>query len=70
MCFYFQEIINKIINLLSQTQTNELNIEKEINKRLNDWQVEMYTRNPHLSKIPEERILQKKKEIRSILSIK
>ena len=39
---------------------SEINFEKEVEKRLDDWKISMYSNNKYLHYIPNERIVKQK----------
>jgi hypothetical protein len=57
----FNNIYNRIANFFKGSRIEDEEI--WINKKLNEWKLEMYANNKYLNNIPIERIKQKKIEL-------
>lgn len=57
----FNNIYNRIANFFKGSHIEDEEI--WINKKLNEWKLEMYANNKYLNSIPIERIKQKKIEL-------
>ena len=57
----FKNIYNRIASFFKESHIEDE--ETWINKKLNEWKLEMYANNKYLNNIPIERIKQKKIEL-------
>lgn len=58
-------IINKVRNYFYPPEFSDQKVDPQvmIKKDLHDWQVNLYTENPYLVKIPQYRIDEKRQEL-------